>query len=90
MLTLALKLRDEIGENTIESDQNLINIPSPELDKIVNNYIYGGDNVISAPEIQIDARIQVVAGDFASGRSALKEIGLSQEDVDLLERAHRR
>lgn len=88
ILSFALEIKKQLGAEP-ETQQNLLDIPTAKVNQIVNNYIYGGQNVIAAQDGQmiVDARTQVVAGDLETLRKALQEFGVDSQDVALLEDA---
>ncbi len=88
ILSFALEIRKQLGTEP-ETEQNLSEIPTKKVDQIINNFIYGGQNVIAGQDAQmtVDARTQVVAGDIETLRKALQEFGVDGQDVKLLEDA---
>jgi AbiTii len=87
-LNLALDIQASVGQ----TDKELERI-TPEsaamVEKTVNNYIYGGTNVLASGQSHISGNIQQTQNTINTGQrdqldSALRMLGLSQTDIDQL------
>lgn len=81
ILQLALQLRDEVEATQQDS---LAAIPSPVVERIVVNNIYGGTNIIGSQAGQMSQSgnaSHVTAGNWDDLEKALRDKGLSAEDT---------
>ncbi|TCU73555.1 hypothetical protein EDE08_104421 [Bradyrhizobium sp. R2.2-H] len=83
ILQLALELKDELGDDT----SDILGLPEAKVDQSVVNHIYGG-NVVVAASAQQFSQLQsmtVTQNDLSGLLSAMKELGLVEQDVKKLE-----
>ena len=85
VLRFTLELKDELG---LVSD-DLAALPQGRVDQYVNNYIFGGTNVISgtAHDFTQIGSITIAKNDMEGLTAALKNLGVQDDDVIELKNA---
>lgn len=80
VLTLALEIQSELPEDT---EQAVEQIPAATVEKLVHVHIYGGNNVVG--DVSEFNAPTVIAGSPESLQTALKALGVQDEDIKQLE-----
>jgi hypothetical protein len=85
LLRFALELREELGV----VDDTPQGVPREKVDKAVNNYIFGGTNIIAgtASNFTQIGNAEVHPGDFGSLAGALAKLDISGQEIDALKHA---
>src|SRR5262249_22960352 len=85
ILQLALELKDELG---LVND-HAAELPKSRIDNHVTNIIFGGNNIIAgkAHDFAQMSTITVTCGDLKNLGTALKSIGLGNDDIAALKTA---
>jgi hypothetical protein len=85
VLRFALEIREELGQVADKPAK----VPSEKVEAAVNNYIFGGTNVIGSQvgELKQVGSITINQGDINALKNALSGLGIDSEDVAKLEAA---
>jgi AbiTii len=85
IVKFALEIKDELG--TVNDDISAI--PPTKVEQSVTNNIYGGTNVIAgtAHHFAQIGEVNVTQGDFGSLSTALRQLGVGEQDLGELKKA---
>jgi hypothetical protein len=84
VLRFALEIREALGS----VDENPANLPAAKVEAAVNNFIFGGNNVINSQVAQLSQQGDtIVQGDFEALTKALHALGVDAGDIAELKTA---